>query len=145
MLKKTCTCGKIIEYSQQYCDVCTEKVLQQKKNYYKHYDNTIRDKKAAAFYNSDEWEKTRQYILTRYKGLDLYSYYIDKELVQTDTVHHIEELRENWNRRLDIFNLFPLSSSNHSMIHKMYIKNKQETQQLLLNLMKKWENEFNKG
>lgn len=141
MLKKTCKCGKIIKYSEQYCDTCNDS----RKDYYKHYDNNYRDKKSAAFYNSIEWEKTRRFILGKYKDLDLYAYYIGKELVHADTVHHIEELKDNWDRRLDITNLFPLSSSNHSKIHKMYLKDKQGTQQLLLNILKKWENEFVKG
>lgn len=140
-LKKTCTCGKVIDYNKRQCDMCSNN----RKDYYKHYDSNYRDKKAAAFYNSTEWEKIREYIIAKYKGLDLYAYFIDKELVQADTVHHIEELRDNWDRRLDITNLFPLSNSNHSKIHKMYIKNKQGTQQLLLNILKKWEKEFAEG
>ena len=141
-LKKTCTCGKIIDYSNRYCDDCAKKNEEYKAQRYKYYDNNIRDKQSTAFYNSIEWEATRTDVLRTYKGLDLYEYYINKKIVYADTVHHIVELKEDWNRRLDLSNLFPLTSSNHSMIHKMYKKDKQGTQKLLFELLKRWENEF---
>ncbi len=141
-LKKTCTCGKVIDYSKQYCDDCTRKNEEYKAQRYKYYDNNIRDKQSTAFYNSLEWEATRAEVLRNHKGLDLYEYYINKKIVYADTVHHIVELKENWNRRLDISNLFPMSSSTHSMIHKLYKKDKKVTQKLLFELIKRWEKEY---
>ena len=141
-LKKTCTCGKIIDYSNRYCDDCTKKNEEYKAQRYKHYDNNIRDKQSTAFYNSIEWESVRAEVLNKYKRLDLHEYYINKKIVYADTVHHIIELKEEWNRRLDISNLFPMTSSTHSMIHKLYKKDKQRTQKLLLELLNRWEKEF---
>ncbi len=143
-LKKTCTCGKIIDYSQQCCDECKVKYEQYKAQRYKHYDKNIRSKDTTAFYNSTEWEKARAEALRKYKGLDLWEYYINKKIVYADTAHHIIELKDDWSRRLDISNLFPLSSSNHSMIHKLYKKDKQGTQKLLFELIKRWEEEYGK-
>lgn len=142
VLKKICTCGKVIDYNKQCCNECEIKRQQFRSQRNKHYDKNIRDKESAAFYNSTEWEKTRAEVLRKYKGLDLYEYYVNKKIVYADTTHHIIELKENWNKRLEISNLFPLSSGNHSMIHKLYKKDKQGTQKLLFELLKRWENEY---
>lgn len=137
-LKKLCRCGRVINQSDKYCNECENKYQQEKYESNKYYDKYIRDKKSTAFYNSPGWIKTREYVLAKYKGLDLYAFFIENEIVYADTVHHIEELKENWNRRLDITNLFPLSSSNHNVIHAMYEKDKEGTQKLLFSLLERW-------
>ena len=109
-LKKLCRCGKVIDYNQKYCSQCSIKYKQERAAYHKYYDKYIRDQESVDFYNSPEWEKTREHILNKYKGLDLYAFFIDKKIVYADTIHHIEELRESWDRRLDVANLFPLSA-----------------------------------
>lgn len=141
-LKKLCRCGKIIDYNQKYCKQCGIKYQEERKEYHKYYDKYIRDQESADFYNSPGWEKTREYILNKYKGLDLYAFFIEKKIVYADTVHHIEELRENWNRRLDITNLIPLSSGNHTRIHKMYEKDEEGTQEILFSLLERWDKEY---
>lgn len=144
-LKKLCRCGKIIEYNQKHCKQCSIKYQEERKKYHKYYDKYLRNQEAADFYNSIDWEKTREYILNKYKGLDLYAFFIEKKIVYADTVHHIEELRENWDRRLDVTNLFPLSGGNHSKIHKMYEKDEEGTQELLFSLLEKWDETYGVG
>jgi len=141
-LKKLCKCGKVIDYKQKYCEQCSIKHKQERAEYYRYYDKHIRDRQSATFYNSPEWIKTRGYVLRKYKGLDLYAFFIEKKIVYADTVHHIEELKENWSRRLDIANLIPLAGSNHKRIHEMYKQGKEGTQRLLFSLLKKWEEEY---
>lgn len=141
-LKKLCRCGKIIEYNQKHCKQCSIKYQEERKEYHKHYDKYIRDKDAADFYNSLEWERTREHIISKYKGLDLYAFFIEKKIVYANTAHHIIELREDRNRGLDVSNLFPLSSGNHSKIHKMYLKDKESTQRLLFSLLDRWREEY---
>lgn len=141
-LKKLCRCGKLIDYSQRYCNDCKPKAKQEKAERHKYYDTYKRDKRAAAFYNSTEWEKTRDYVIAKYKGLDLYAFFIDKKIVCADTVHHVEELKENWDRRLDITNLIPLSSANHTKIHEMYKKDKKNTQEMLVALLGRWRKDY---
>ncbi|MEG6613754.1 hypothetical protein V6C42_12940 [Pseudoclostridium thermosuccinogenes] len=138
LLKKLCRCGTLIDAGRKYCSSCERKYQQEKAEANRYYDKNIRDKKAAAFYNSPEWETTRKYVLAKYKGLDLYAFFIEKKIAFADTVHHIEELRDNWDRRLDITNLIPLSSSNHNRIHSMYEKDKVNTQNLLFGLRERW-------
>lgn len=80
--------------------------------------------------------------MRKYMGLDLYEYYINKQIVYAEAVHHIVELSEDWERRLDVGNLIPLTAGNHSMIHKLYQKDKKKAQQMLIGLLKQWEQEF---
>lgn len=143
-LKKLCRCGKVIDYNKRYCDDCRDKYRQEKTERNRYYDKHIRDKREVAFYNSPEWIKTREYILNKYKGLDLYAFFISKEeeIVYADPVHHIIELKEDWNRRLDLDNLIPLNDSNHKMIHSMYKKDKEGTQRLLFKLIERWNKEY---
>jgi len=141
-LKRLCKCGKAIDWGMKCCEACRKKAEQARKDYHKYYDANVRDEKTAAFYNSTEWVKTREYVLAKYKGLDLYAFFIQKRIVYADTVHHIEELKENWDRRLDINNLFPLSNENHNRIHKLYLKDKKGTQKLLFSLLARWREEY---
>jgi hypothetical protein len=39
----------------------------------------VRNQKATAFYQSQEWEVVRIHVLNLYNGIDLYAYYIDKK------------------------------------------------------------------
>lgn len=130
---------------ESYCEQHKYKAQQEKSQRQRYYDQYIRNKKHAAFYTSPEWAKTRDYVLAKYKGLDLYAFFIEKKIVYADTIHHIEELKDNWNRRLDIDNLFPLSTSNHNHIHSLYEKDKKKTQQLLFSLLEKWNKMYETG
>lgn len=138
---KLCRCGRKIDYRDKHCKECAKAVEEERKKYYRHYDAYHRDRESAAFYNSTEWQRVRQHVLIKYKGLDLYAYYIDKEIVYADTVHHIIEIKDDWNKRLTVSNLFPCSSSNHNKIHMLYNKNKKENQKTLFKLLKRWEEE----
>lgn len=143
-LKKTCACGRLIDYAIPYCGECQARRVQEQAARHRHYDKHIRNRDAADFYNSAEWEVVRAKVMRRCKRLDLYEYYINKQIIYADSVHHIVELTEDWMRRLDIGNLIPLAQrtqGNHSMIHKLYLKDKQKTQQLLFGLLHRWEDE----
>lgn len=111
----------------------------------KHYDKRIRynkDKKYTKFYHSKEWERLREDILKTYNGIDIYSYYIENKIVIANTVHHIEEIKDNWDKRLDVDNLFPLSDVTHNNIHSLYSKDKKETQRLLVELLERFIKQF---
>jgi len=106
------------------------------------YDKLNRNKKAKEFYNSSEWINTSNRVLNNYKGLDLYAYYVENKIVFANTAHHIIELMDDWDKRLDINNLFPVSSSSHKKIHLLYLENKKETQEMLFSLLDKFKKEF---
>lgn len=133
-LSKFCRCGTVIPINSMCCDMCKEYYNNKKAKYQKKYDNSSR--KNAEFYHSREWQEIRQFIIYKYNGLDLYEYYVNHKIVRADTVHHIIEIKEDKTKSLDISNLIPLSSSNHSKIHKLYLKKKKETQELLFNILK---------
>lgn len=141
-LKRLCRCGIVIDHLERYCVECERKYQKERAVANRHYDKNIRNKRATAFYNSPEWIKTREYILVKYKGLDLYAFFIEKKIVYANTVHHIVEIKEDWSRRLDIKNLFPLSSSNHNVIDGLYRKDKEGTQTLLFQLLYRWNKEY---
>ncbi|NFC89502.1 HNH endonuclease, partial [Clostridium botulinum] len=60
-------------------------------------------------------------------------------------IHHIIELKEDWDKRLDIDNLIPLSDKVHKIVHRTYDrsdKDKKEMQELLRELKRKYQKEF---
>lgn len=141
-LKKICPlCNRIIDAGTTYCKECTDKRQQFKADNNRYYDKHKRNKRNDIFYHSDEWKATRQYVINNYKGLDIYAYYINNEVVYAEMVHHIIEVEEDWNRRLDITNLFPLSNKNHNVIGAMYLKDKKGTQAMLFDLLARWDRE----
>lgn len=152
MLKKFCprtNCKEVIAINQKYCDKHQAEYEQRRaeslRRSNRKYDKTVRqtrDKQYYSFYHSDEWERTKQFINHRYKGLCLYSYFVDKKIVQADTVHHITEIKEDWDLRLSIGNLIPLSHTAHNRVHKLYNTEKDKAQSLLKELLSKWEREM---
>lgn len=147
MMYKTCPhCSiRLIPYEDKYCSECQEEVDKQRKDKYKKYKSLRIDKKEQDFYCSKEWRQVRDQVLGRYKGLDLYQYYINHKIVYVDIVHHIVELKDinGWERRFNIENLIPVGKGTHQFIHKeLYIKDKKGTQELLYSLLDRWKKEF---
>ena len=81
----------------------------------------------------------------RYDGIDLYAFYVQHRIETADMVHHIVEIEEDWTKRLDIGNLFPLSNKNHGIISALYKRDKttkKQTQAQLRGILKMhWERE----
>lgn len=147
MLKKLCPrCNKeLINYNDKYCKECSSKVDEEIKEIHKHYKRGRVDKREQLFYNSKEWIQTRDTIKSKYKGLCLYSYYILNQIVYSDYIHHIDTIKDNWNRRLDTNNLIPISASIHQLVHDKYNNNKNDKehmQSVLYGLLDKYKKEF---
>ncbi|WIV10534.1 HNH endonuclease signature motif containing protein [Proteiniborus sp. MB09-C3] len=136
-LKKLCRCGKLIDYNQKDCDECSKKVDAQNKKRHKDYRLRRTDVDEQKFYNSKPWKVTRQVVISRDNGLCLLCLY--RKLIRSYyTVHHIEELKENWDKRLDFENLICLCESCHQYVHDVYNKSeesKREMQELLRRLI----------
>lgn len=146
-LKKTCKCGRIIDYSDKYCEECSKKVDQEKAEKNKTYDKNVRqlrDKKYTAFYHSKEWGKIVEVVKSRYKYLDIYSYYVLYQIEYGNVVHHIEMLKttEGWEHRLNLDGLVYLSHSNHALIHNLYEKDYEGTKKMIRELIERYKNEF---
>lgn len=113
--RRCARCGKRIP-SGSRCECIKER--------YKEYDRAFRDQKSRDFYHSGEWEKVRQYILELDQGVDVYLYKTKGEIRAADTVHHIEPLKDAWDRRFSVPNLMSLHHDTHAYIEKMYKKDK---------------------
>lgn len=137
-LKKICRCGKIIDLGDGICTECKSKQQQRTKERHKQYKSNRNDRREQKFYTSKEWLQLKEHLKVKYKGLCLWSYFIDNKIVMADVNHHIEPVKESWNKRLDIYNVIPLSNRMHQIIHKKYETDKEKTQQELRELLFKW-------
>jgi hypothetical protein len=145
-LKRICRCGKTIPYEVKYCESCSKKYDEYKRNRNKVYDRTKRNKESIAVYHSPVWIRLTEECKRRFKGLDIYSYYILGKVEYGSLSHHIEEVEENKERIYDIENLIYLTGRNHKMVHSTYNKDKEskrKMQELLFNLIKRYKEEFN--
>lgn len=142
MLYHKCKCGKLIPQEMRRCPEC-EKKENESESRHVEYNRHRRNKKAAAFYTSGEWRKVRALTLSTYDGLDMYAYYVQHTIEPAEMVHHIVEIEDDWSRRLDITNLFPLSDRNHGIISALYRRDpatKRRTQEQLREILRKhWE------
>lgn len=122
MLLKTCRgCGHLIPQAMSMCAECEAR--QQSRHVA--YNNTRRDPRAAEFYVSKEWRELRPVIMSVYDRVDIYALYVLHELItlnDSDPVHHIVELEEDWEQRLNPLNLIPLSLRTHNTITALYKK-----------------------
>lgn len=137
--KRCSRCGKrILEGTKCEC-------IKSRHKEYKRYRNDIKEE---SFYSSNAWINLRDSLKDRYKDLDIYSYYILNKIEYGQTMHHIEELKDNWSRKLDKDNVIYLAESNHQLIHKLYKESeekKQEAMKLLFELVDRYKKEFLKG
>lgn len=116
MLMKQCRCGKIIPQSMKMCEQCAST----RESRHMEYNRTRRDKTAAAFYMSKPWKRTRVAVIDDFDNIDPVALYIFNEILPTEEVHHIEELEDAWNKRLDRMNLIPLNHNTHTRITHLY-------------------------
>lgn len=144
MPKRICNfsdCHRIIAGTEKYCDEHkkSEEELKQDKN--RRYDTKIRykkDKQYTLFYHSSGWETLRDYVIKKYKGLDLFAYLLENRIVPATIGHHIVELKDDYGKGLVIDNIIPVSDESHRKIHALYRKNKKGTQEMLKKLLQKW-------
>jgi 5-methylcytosine-specific restriction protein A len=108
--KKPCSYPRCPELTLvKYCDNHQDKDKQR----HKIYDQHQRDKKAAAFYNSKEWERSRLQALIR-------DYYLcqhclkEKIIKLADMVDHIIPIKIAWHLRVFLNNLQSLCYSCHT-------------------------------
>ena len=134
------------------CSSCGKRLLKGEKcscikERYKRYNHERKDSKEDKFYFTSEWDIKRTKIKNKFKGLDIYSYYINGVTEYGKIVHHIVEVKEDWSKRLDDDNLILLTDSNHKKIHKMMLKSSKDKiyiQEQLKKIVKKYEEEIMK-
>lgn len=137
MLYRLCRCGAIIPQGTEMCPRCEA----QHRSRHMVYNKQCRDRQSVHFYVSKEWLRIRSVLLLIYDGVDIWSLFMEKTIKPAEEVHHIEELDEAWDRRLDPYNLIPLSHDTHTKITALYKageESKKRTQKQLLELQKKY-------
>lgn len=143
-LKKCCPkCGRIIDYSAKYCDECSKNVAKSKKDNNRYYDKNLRNKESTKVYHSKEWDMLTEQCKSRFKGLDIYSYYVLGKIECGSICHHIEEITNNKERIYDLENLIYLSNGNHNVVHSLYKKDYEGTMKMLFELVDRWKKEMN--
>lgn len=143
MLYKYCSCGKKIEYSLGKCDECKAKAEESKKARQKKYRDSKTKDKEMMFYNTREWNRLRTYIVNSYLNMSVYSYYKTGQVVDSQVVHHMVEVRDNWDRRLDKFNLIPVTKKEHQLIHNRTDREGEDKVRLELEeMVRKFREEF---
>lgn len=162
-LNKFCPkCDSIIGYRDKYCLDCqaeidrknkerfdrylrVRKATGQDKVAYKKYRDNRPDKEYQAFYNSKEWKTKREKILAKFKHIDIYSYYKYKEIVAADLVHHILEIKKDYNKKLSDDNLIAVSNKSHNEIHRRMNQSSEEMEIVtreLREMVERWEKEM---
>lgn len=116
-MKKICSrCNRrLISISKKYCEVCDTKANGRHKEY-KRYRT---DDKEQRFYSNPDWRIKREKIKHTDNGYCLLCLN-NNERKAMDTVHHIVELKEDWDKRFDDDNLISLCESCHQVVHKQY-------------------------
>lgn len=135
MLKKFCSCGKIILQSEDMCNACREKYSIDKKKSYMNYKKRRTDDKEQNFYCSVNWKITRDSIRLRDKGVCRLCNDKNKHGL-IDHVHHIVELKENWQLRTTQSNLIGLCNRCHYYVHKVYNQNETRKKEMQEELKK---------
>ncbi len=117
MLLHYCRCGRLIPQGETLCEQCKAKHLSR----HTAYNRQVRSAASAAFYVSRAWRIMRARMMDVFDGWDIVAYFEDHKLVKADMVHHIVELEEDWEKRLDPMNLIPLNqAASHTRITAIY-------------------------
>ena len=144
MLLKKCNyynCNKLVDYNVKYCELHKDT----DKERYKEYKANRTDHKEQRCYGSKEWKIAREKAICFSFGLDLIELYLNNRIVKGETVHHIIEIKEDWNKRLDINNLFYLTQENHLKVHAKMNESKRNKEyiiNMLMQLKERFKNEY---
>lgn len=158
--KFCCRCDAIISRRDKYCKDCQEEIDRKNKErfetylryrkatgkdkeVYKKYRANRPDGEYQAFYSSNVWRNKRDKIMSKFKYIDVYSYYKNKEIVEASLVHHINEIKEDYSKRLSDDNLIAVSSKSHKEIHRRMNEGEREIViKELREMVKQFELEF---
>ncbi len=139
MLSKLCPkCNKVIPIDDKYCPKCLE-IVQAQRNANRKQSNRVykanrSDTEEQKFYWSKEWKRVKATVKARDLGVCSLCRAKENRFVNANVVHHITELKEDWNLRLNPNNLICLCNSCHNKVHRTYLIdiNKKEIMQNLL-------------
>lgn len=144
MIYRKCTvCGcKIPQYTLCPCE--QKKRLDNYRDYHQRRIQDEAEKERVTFYQSDEWEQCRNAVASHQFNLDLYEW-SKGEVIQADLYHHVIEVRDSTEDRIDIHNIIGLTQGNHNKIHAYMnkgFKQKRDMQNKLMDILERFENEY---
>lgn len=143
MYKRCGSCGKRIP-----SNITCKCQIHNTRERYKEYKARRQDKDEQAFYRSITWIECKERRKIELLNVDWYEYYINGEIVEGYSMHHIDELKESKERALDKSNLIYLTQANHIKIHKIYLKSgkeKNKMKRILFECLRKAKEEFGVG
>ncbi|MET4560765.1 5-methylcytosine-specific restriction protein A [Lysinibacillus parviboronicapiens] len=85
----------------------------------KRYDEEERDPEVTKFYNSAAWKKARKLALLRDRYL-CQNCFSQKRFQNAELVHHIKEVKDEWDLRLELSNLECLCHRCHNQKHNRH-------------------------
>lgn len=112
-LCKKMGCTALVEPPTVYCDKHRHIEAEQKAERNKLYDRYSRHEEARNFYKSKAWSSIRLFILNRDARL-CQECLKNNRITKADTVHHIKELLEVWELRLEPTNLESICKKCHN-------------------------------
>lgn len=137
-------CNKRVEqYKQCSCEIAKRK--ESYRDYQRRRVSDEKDKKSQVFYNSGDWTRCKEVLESHQFCIDLLELHKTGKVVQAECYHHIVEVKEDWDARLDIYNIIGLTVANHNKVHAIMrqgSKQKKAMQNLLNEILEKFEMEF---
>lgn len=117
-------CFNLTRNKSGYCDEHSSEYEAKEKERRKRFNSYYnKDNKYNAFYNTKAWREKRSYILSRDDYLCQECLKNNKYSEATD-VHHIQRLRDAWDKRLDNDNLISLCIECHKKADTEIRRNK---------------------
>lgn len=100
-----------------WCDIHRKTGEDSRRDMQRVYNKTVRPEHINRFYGSSQWQRVRSLAIERDNHL-CQSCLKDGVLEPARVVHHIEEVKDNWNQRLSLDNLESLCHKCHNRHHK---------------------------
>ncbi|HHY45870.1 MAG TPA: HNH endonuclease [Firmicutes bacterium] len=108
-------CAALVRPPERYCPAHRWMEEQREAHRQRYYDQHLRNREAKAFYNSQEWQRLRQYVLNRDKHLCVLCL-AEKKITPAEHVDHIVPISQDWSRRLDPENCRSLCAVCHNRV-----------------------------
>lgn len=109
------SCGNLTE--KAYCKTHEKIGEENRRDFTRKYNQYGRNPEINSFYQSSAWKQLRSLAYNRDNGL-CQRCLKQGVIQQAHIVHHIVEVKDDWNRRLDIDNLESVCHVCHNREHK---------------------------
>lgn len=144
MIYRLCTvCGrKVPQYELCQCE--HKKKLDNYRDYQRRRMLDEEEKERVIFYQSDEWKQCRDTVARHQYNMDLIEW-SKGNIVQAELYHHVVEVRQSKEERLDIYNIIGLTQANHNKVHAFMnqgYREKKKIQDMLMEILDKFEAEY---